>query len=260
MGGDRPVTIVKRRAGRGRWYTVDGEKYDGVTTLIKNGIPKPGLINWAANTTAGYAVDNWDELSDLKVSERLKRLQGCRFEDRDEAANRGTEIHELAERLMHGEQVEVPEEIAGHVDSLVAFLDEWRPRPILTEFVVAHRRWVYCGTGDTVAELPGGEIAYLDYKTARTGIFGETALQAAAYMHAEVYVDPAGSERPVSQLGVTAAYGVWVRADGYDVYPLDISDQAFKTFLHAAFIARKAENLRDLVGRALPTPKAAATT
>ncbi|NKV11056.1 hypothetical protein GS909_07910 [Rhodococcus hoagii] len=34
------------RQRQGHWYKLDGEKADGVTTLLGNGIPKPALINW----------------------------------------------------------------------------------------------------------------------------------------------------------------------------------------------------------------------
>ena len=49
-------------------------------------------INWAANTTAEYAVDRWEELAELGPSEKLKRLKAARFEDRDQAARRGTDV------------------------------------------------------------------------------------------------------------------------------------------------------------------------
>src|SRR5690348_10872436 len=109
--------------GRGHFYEVDGRKADGVTTLIGDGIPKPALVNWAANTTAAYAVDHWDALDGMSPSQRLERLKKARYLDLDKAAKRGTEVHGIAEKLAHGEEVEVPDELAGHISSAVAFLD-----------------------------------------------------------------------------------------------------------------------------------------
>jgi hypothetical protein len=245
------IRIIHR--GKGHSYTIDGEPADGVTTLIGDGIPKPALINWAANTTAGYAVDHWAELADMSVSQRLKALQGARYADLDAAGKRGTEVHGLAERLFHGEEVDVPEAIAGHVESCVRFFDEWKPQPVLSETVIGHRRWRYCGKFDAIADFPGRGRRLYDYKTARSGIYGETALQLSAYAHAETYVDGDQNEQPLADVGhdLDQAYGVWIRADGYDVFPLDIGADTFKAFLHVATVARRARTLRSLVGEAL---------
>lgn len=245
------IRIIYR--GRGHSYTMDGEPADGVTTLIDDGLPKKALINWAANTTAEYAVDHWDELADMSVSERLNTLKGARYAQKDRAANRGTEVHNLAERLMHGEEVEVPDEIAGHVESCVRFLDEWKPRPVITETVVGNRRYRYAGKLDFIADVPELGRVLMDYKTNRTGVYGETALQLSAYAHAEVFVDANQDEQPMASLGhnTEQAYVVWLRADGYDLYPVQIGDDVFKTFLHVATVARRTRNLRSLIGEAL---------
>lgn len=251
------MSIKKIKAGSGHTYTVDGEKYDGVTTLLGDGLAKKALINWAGNVTAGYAVDHWDELSEMKPSERLKTLEKSRYADRDAAANRGTEVHRLAEKLMHGEEIEVPEPIAGHVESYVRFLDTWKPTPIITESVVASRQWRYCGSLDMVVELPNGERPIMDIKTSRSGIFGETSLQMAAYAHAEVYLD-GQEELRVADLGISGGYAVWVRGDGFDVHPVDISDEVFRFYLHVATVARRSRTMRDLVSPAVQAPEVAA--
>ena len=251
------IRIIYR--GKGHSYTIDGEQADGVTTLIGDGMPKPALINWAGRVTAGYAVDHWDELAEMPVSQRLKTLEGARFADRDEAGRRGTEVHALAEKLLHGEEVDVPDEIAGHVESCVRFLDTWRPAPVLTETVVGHRRWRYAGKLDGIADFPGHGRKVFDFKTARSGIYGETALQLSAYIHAETYVDTNQDEQPMADLGVDTevGFGVWIRADGFDVYPLQIGDDTFRGFLHVATVARRARTLRSLVGEAMTAGEAA---
>jgi hypothetical protein len=58
------------------------------------------------------------------------------------------------------------------------------------EFSVASYRYGYAGTGDLIAWLtvPGASVPsswLLDVKTNRSGIYGETALQLAAYRYAE---------------------------------------------------------------------------
>lgn len=230
--------------GRGHSYTIDGRRADGVTTLIGDGLPKPALVGWAANTTAAYAVDHWDELSSEPLSKRLDVLKRARWAELDAASKRGNEVHALAEQLSHDVEVEVPEELAGYVESAVKFLDEWKPETLLTECVVASRKWGYAGTFDLLMRLPDGRMVLADYKTTRSGIWGETALQLGAYAHADVYLDAAGSEQPVASLGITDGMAVWIRADGYDVYSVDL-DEGFRIFTHVMWVARQSKGMKD---------------
>jgi len=252
------MPFKRRNAGRGHYYVdEDGTRFDGVTTLLGEGLPKPALVNWAANTTADYAVDHWDELSRNTISERINKLRRARFAERDRAAKRGTEVHTLAERLIRGEEVDVSDELAGHVESYVRFLDEWKPIAVLVETPVANRRWRYAGTLDAVVDM-GGRRVLVDIKTSRSGIFPETAYQLAAYAGAEVYLDDDGNEQPMSGLGICDALGIWVRADGYDLYPVDISENTHRTFLHIAHVARQTKDNKRLIGEALAPPEVAA--
>lgn len=249
------MSITRINRGKGHSYKIDGERADGVTTLIGDGLPKPALMNWGIKSVAEYAADHLDLLVEMAPMGReaiVAALKQSPYTDRDNAARRGTEVHTIAEQLIHGTAVPVPEEIAGHVESAVKFLNEWNPKPVLVEAVVASRKWRYCGTLDLVADMPNGERAILDYKTSRSGIFGEAALQMAAYMHADVYLDANGEEQPMPE--IQSAYGVWIRAEGYDVIPLDVGEETFKTFLHVATVARRSKGIRDLVGDALPAP------
>ena len=96
----------------------------------------------------------------------------------------------------------------------------------------------------------------VDWKTARTGIWGEAALQLAAYANAEFYLDGDGLEVPVAEIGITRGMGVHLRADGtYSAHELDISGASFDLFTRAAWLARNTKDLRDrLVSEPLPAP------
>lgn len=231
------MAIKRLNRGSGHSYTIDGRPADGVTTVLNLGLPKPALIDWAGRTTAEFAVNHWDELANMPVADRLRQLQRARFEQRDASARRGTEVHSYAERLLNGEAVVPPEELTGHVENYLKFLDEWAVEPVLVERVVAHRRLGYAGTLDMLAEHNHGPgIACFDLKTARTGIYPETALQLAAYAYSEVYLDDEGQECPMPE--VVASYGVWVRGDGYDVIPLELSARVFDAFRGVLWLAR----------------------
>lgn len=274
-----PIKRVNR--GRGHSYVdANGNKVPGVTTVLGDGIPKPALMNWGPRVTAEYAVDNWAELSKLTPSKRLEKLQKARYEDRDAAANKGTRVHNLAEQLIAGKEVVVPDDLAGHVESYIAFLEEWEPEPLLIEAVVMSHENGYAGTLDLGAyfdpqqlldagladDLPelvaaleaavdAGEpvLVIVDVKTSRSGIFGETALQLAGYRYADVFIDDKGAEQPMPEFALALA--LHVRADGYDLYPMTAGRDQLRELLYARQVGRfVTEHSRGYVGPALSSP------
>jgi hypothetical protein len=241
-----PIRRVKY--GRGHGYRdARGATVPGVTTILGDGLAKPALINWAATTTAGYAVDHWDELAELKPSERLKKLEKARYEDLDAAGNKGTAVHKLAEKLVKGEQVNVPDELAGHIRSYVRFLDEEEPEAVIVEGVVMSHRHGYAGTLDLIADFPRrGQRLLADIKTARSGVFPDNALQLAGYRYADAILVN-GQERPM--LPVDGAVVVHVRADGYSVVPVEAGPTEFRYFLYCQQLWRWVnEHSRTVVG------------
>jgi hypothetical protein len=252
------VTIQRVNRGKGHSYRIDGRPADGVTTLIGDGTRKKALEAWGIRSVAEYAAKHLDQLVQMQPMGEAAIVQALKqspYTERDQAANRGTEVHALAEELIHGRPVDVPPELAGHVDSYVRFLDDWQPEPILVERTVAHRKWNYCGTFDAVYRLPDGRVVIGDIKTSRSGIFAEAALQLAAYRHAEVYLDDDGAEKPMADLGIDdIGHGLWIRRYGYDVLPIPIGESVFRAFLHIAYGARWMRDNRNIVGDPLPVP------
>lgn len=248
--------IRRHDTAKGHYYKdATGARVPGVTTIQDKGLPKPALINWAANATAEYAVDNWDELGALGPAARLKRLQGARYEAKDAAARRGTEVHNAAELLAAGKSVKVAEEIAGHVESYARFLDEFDVEPVHVEFSCVSYRWGYAGTADLCAYLTlpdhGRVLTLDDIKTSRSGIFGDAAMQLAAYRFADKWIVD-GEE--VDPLEVAFCFGIHVRGDGYDLVPVEASEQEHKDFLYAMRVGMFADRSRDLVGAPIIAP------
>lgn len=244
--------IKRHETAKGHYYKdANGHRIPGVTTILGDGVPKPALINWAANATAEAAVDRWDELADLSPSERLKTLQGARYEKTDKAKKRGTEVHGYAERLVKGEEVShIPDELRGHVEAYVRFLDEFDVDPILVEATIVSYKYGYAGTLDLVAELtdPTGERRrlLLDVKTNEKGIFGETALQLAAYRYAEFYLDDDGKEQPMVEVDGCGA--ILVNSDAAKLIPCTANEDQLKSFRIAAAMRDFVSSSRDLVG------------
>lgn len=269
MAAAKPATRIQK-SGSGHSYFLDGEKCPGVTTILGNGIPKPALVGWAARTVAEYVTDRLvmrdntrpggqeDLVVDAaELMEALRRfnetskypekwragelnrgvlakvLGRVQYADRDAAANRGTEVHKIAEQLAHGSEVVVPEELTGHVDSYRRFLDEFDPTDAVLERVVINRSWRYMGRLDSIMTIdhPALGRTLLDVKTSRSGPFEEVGLQLAGYRYAETMLDEDGVESPMEAVDACAV--VWVRADGYDVIPFNVDDNTFRVFLYA---------------------------
>jgi hypothetical protein len=248
-----PTPLATRRVnrGRGHGYLLDGVDADGVTWVLSEGVPKPALIGWAANTIRDYAVDHWDELAAVAPSERVKQLTRARYESRDAAANRGTAVHALAHQLAAGQEIDVPEELVGHVDAYLQFAKDWQPQEQLVEVVCVNRMHRYMGTLDLVAHLADGDTWLLDWKTGGTGVYPEVALQLAAYRNAETYLGPDAQEHPMPEVDRCGV--VWIRADGYDLFPVQADVDTFRTFLYAQQIAhwRKQQEEQPVIGEAL---------
>lgn len=231
-------------------YRLDGKPVKGVTTLLNGGLPKPALPRWAANTVAEYVADNPDAITQLRSMGRypmINALKGVPWEARDKAGARGTDVHHLAEKLIHGVEVDVPAHLVGHVEGYAKFLDLWKVEPILTERQVANRQHWYAGTFDLIADI-GGTKWFLDLKTSK-GIYGEVALQVAAYRNAEFWQDDDGTEQPLPPTERIGA--LHVREDGTELIPLDSTDAPWKVFQHVAWVAKQIDAIKGFVGEAL---------
>lgn len=221
--------LVRRNYGRGHGYRLDGEKIVGVTTAL-NVLAKPALVNWAAKEAAKRAVDEWDELALLSVSERLERIQfGARDVTRA-AALRGNEIHDLGQALAEGREVDVPDEHVGPVEAYARWLDKWDIHTIGAETPLASVTHKYGGTADLWGTVGArdGQRALLDIKTGK-GIYAEVAWQLAGYRYSEVcHID--GREVPTPE--VDAVYVAHVLPDDVRMLPIEVTPATHRAFLY----------------------------
>lgn len=237
-------------------YWLDGKPIPGVTTIIGDGLPKKALVYWSAKAVAEFVADNTEQVREafewMDRSQLVAMLKETPWSQRDKAAVKGTDVHAIAEKLLADEEVEVPEHLAGYVESCVAFLDTWRVRPLIVEKPVAHRTHWWAGKPDLIATCPDGRVGLFDWKTTASGIYPETALQLAAYSHAEFYAPEPDLEESLPAIDFCAA--VHLRQDGYDVIPVKGDDEAYKVFRHISVVARYSKVLKEWVGDAMPVP------
>lgn len=241
-------------------YWLDGKPIIGVTTLLSKGLPKEALPKWAAKVVAEYVADNEDGVAQLRLMGReplVSALKGVPWETRDQAAIRGTEVHALAERVVHGDAVEVPPHLEGHVRGYVDWLDTFDAQPVLTECSVANATLWYAGRFDLVADILGTRWL-LDVKTSRD-IYGETALQTDAYRNAEFYVtdDDPDTHLPMPE-GIERIGALHVTDIGTTLYPFDSSGEPFRIFKHVAFVAKSRDAIDKFKHDAIYSPLEAA--
>lgn len=212
-------------------YYLDGRPVPGVTTIC-GVLDKPALPRWAAKSVAEYVADHRDaidHLYDMGRAPMVDALKVVPWERRDSAAARGTTLHDIADQIVRGQDVDVPDSLVPVVESAVRFMEDWHIEPILTETAVGSREHWYAGTLDLVADSNRAPRAIYDWKSGKA-IYTGAAWQMNAYGHAEFHgLD--GHEHPVSELGIEAAYGVHIRPDGYDVYPLRYGPDIFAEWL-----------------------------
>lgn len=220
------------------------EQVPSVTGLLDL-LAKPALTRWAANTAADYATDHWLDLVPLSPSERRRLIAASPWQARDRAAAKGTAIHRLAEALIRGIKVEVPEELHGKVNALARWLDHTGILVEATEQRVYSDHdddlglTAYAGTFDAVVKHPQLGLGLIDWKTG-SGIYPDYAVQLAAYATAQWL---AGDEdRPMPRMQWLGA--VHIQPDTVDLHILP-ADQ-----LHAA--TARVELLRMLYGIAQP--------
>jgi hypothetical protein len=98
-----------------------------------------------------------------------------------------------------------------------------------------------------------GKMWLLDIKTSRSGIYAESALQLCAYEHAETFtvVGEGGQEHSLADLGIDRAAAIHVRADGFDVRPLDTGPEVWDYFKHLAYLYHRQEEMTAWVGDAI---------
>jgi hypothetical protein len=81
-----------------------------------------------------------------------------------------------------------------------------------------------------VAILNDGRTWLLDWKTTSKGVFPEHVLQLAAARYADFTLAPDGRELPIPRIDATGI--IWLRADGYDLHPVEANQDAFRLFLY----------------------------
>lgn len=177
--------------------------YPSVTKVIKATSPTPpGLMAW-------YAKHGFEEANKL----------------RDDAAERGTQMHILFERYMSGQHVDMSSLSEFHAKALMSF-DQWvkdyEVQPIAVEVLLHSDLHGYAGTADLVCKIKNDEYVLVDFKSG-SSVYDDYAVQLAMYQTAwnELAID---NDMPQ----VTGVYN-WLPKDWRKSPTYTFKDQSHQT-------------------------------
>ena len=184
----------------GKGYQVSNPEIDQefqlmtrVTTILNRGIPKRELENWKVRQEDSYFSDefrrrlrtnmSYEETVNMALAVKEESKQAS-IKIRDTAADWGSRIHHLIDRLSYDSSVFVPEKFSHAVDSWYTWISGNNLSIIATEqplyFYDEETHVRYCGTADLIAMTQDERILIADYKSGAR-IYATHSLQNSAY-------------------------------------------------------------------------------
>jgi hypothetical protein len=245
--GLRRVTMA---GGGDRYYLWNRRQYPSVTTIIGNATAKPYLTRWAAKEAALWALNNLDKLASLQgeplefADDRRPKgevaraaydlMAGAHERNRDNAADIGSRVHDVAESYALGEDFPTnpDDDLAPFLRTLSLWFEDFQPDIIAAEAPVVSEQYGYAGTMDLAARFAviEGRRLLLDYKSGKN-ISSDVSLQLAGLRYADFMVLPDGTTAPVPEVDGCAV--VHIRPNGYRMYEVKADEETFMTFRYA---------------------------
>jgi hypothetical protein len=166
-----------------------------VTTLCDAILPKDGLPPWSERQGIRGALEAFRRgllhvgMTDDEAVAAVRANQLGANAARDDAADRGLNIHAILEQFMATGRApnpaDHPEPHRPFIRGLVKWLLWADPEPVAVEFLVADPERRYAGRGDLIARI-GGRHTLVDLKSQERGAIYESAhIQVRLYRQAE---------------------------------------------------------------------------
>lgn len=232
------INTIKRGGSRLYVHPETADKVPGVTSIL-NMLPKGFLKFWASKSVAEFAVDNLGSVVDLAIRGQQQAAVDMlkRAPDRDtaQAADFGTSVHDLFERMARGETLgRVHPDLEPFVEIFKGFEAQFKPEFLFLEETVWSETHGYAGSLDFIARVTDpstkDQMTVIgDWKTTRSGVHAEVALQETAYSRADYIVRADGGRVPIPKLD--GGIVVHARPEGGKVVPARLGDDLFETFL-----------------------------
>lgn len=183
-----------------------------------------------------YRYDGKTVISVTQVLADIGTYTGVSKSTLEQAAERGTAIHQAIELYSKFEIIEIEEEYRSYLEQYIKFAKSFKFRPLHNELKLYSKTHNYAGTVDAVGEmiLPTGiAVLPVDFKTTSKYYYGKTGLQLAAY------------RQLLRENGINCngALMLWLQGNNYKplIYTdeqLDEYFQHFKTLLEAKKIIK----------------------
>ena len=253
----------------GRFYVLpdggDGNKFPSVTSIISGGVPKPALMGWAGKYAATTAVENHDLVGQMIEEDgkagAIDWVKSASRRYTQHAGMEGTAVHDFAEALLLGEDPD-PEDLPTERAIAMAhqvenFMQSVKPTLLHTEALLYSKEYEYAGAADLIVKIKNEKLKHLfgwepvrtkngkikrkhpvvlfDFKTSKSGVYGETALQLSAYTHADTLLTLDGEEHRPPRIDIGAV--IHIRENSWAIVPVDISERTFQAFLAAKAVA-----------------------
>lgn len=223
------VNTIKRSGARFYVDPESGRKNPGVTSVL-NMLPKPFLMYWAQKVVAEQAVENLGAVVSLALNDpsgAIDYLKRSPQRTTRAAADTGSDAHDLFEKIAKGERVRyIPDELKSFVKYFNEFIEVCEPEFIFLEETVWSDSHGYAGSFDAFAILHGegagplkGKRLFMDWKTTRSGVHEEVALQLTGYRNGDSLVRPDGSRVPMPESDGGAV--LHVRPEGWALVPVE---------------------------------------
>lgn len=258
------ISTIKRGGSRLYVHPDSAEKVPGVTSIL-NMLPKGFLKFWASKSVAEFAVANLGPVVTLVAagehSAAVDMLKRSPDRDTAQAAAAGTEVHDLFERMAKGEEVgRIHPDLTPYVGIFKGFEEQFKPEFLYLEETVWSETHGYAGSFDFMAKVtdpdpepdgPERVTVIGDWKTTRSGVHEEVALQMTAYKNADYIILPDGSTVDIPELD--GGIVVHARPEGGQVVPARIDDDLFEFFLALRKIWEYDRDVsKTVLGRSIP--------
>lgn len=256
-----PGVNAQRRSNSGLYYRRNPDTgvnvgYVSVTTIL-SALAKPALTYWSAKEVAEFAVANWGGpiaalMATGQKAAAIDLLKGAPWRNRDQAAAIGTRVHGIVEDILSGYEPDIPEGTKPQVQAYLDYHQEFCPVNLFSEVTVFNYTVGYAGTLDLIQRL-GDETWLIDIKTGK-GVYPEHGLQCNAYWKGEVIAD---GDADVPMPHIDKAGILHLKRNGsYELVPVVLSDQVFKSFRHVLEAYRWVSEISETVlGAAVSPPR-----
>jgi len=198
------------------------------------------LIIWATRLAKDHLLNRIDDIKSLPPSSVIELIEtACNLHNvkREEAATKGSMVHEYIEKYIKGEKPDLPddENVAASINAFLEWEKAHEVKWKATEQIVYSKKHSYVGLFDALAVIDRKTVL-IDFKTSK-GVYNDYKYQISAYRHA--YEEETGKK--------LSGNSMIVRFDKetaeFEVHECTDHDKDFKAFLGALAIKVREKEL-----------------